>query len=118
MRGIFSFEDFILALIVLSLATALIVSNLFIFDHRTVEQMLAARNAWNADSTADLLAKKQVSGSGEFKMPLDRPLPDNMQIGLGPVRLGSEPPPFGNVHSTKRLVFINGRGELLTVKTW
>jgi len=118
LKGVFTFEDFILALIVLSLATALIVSNLFIYDHRTVEQMLSARNTWNADSTADMFVKKYVKGSGELDTSIERHWPDTVQIQVGHVMLGSEVPHAGNVYSAHRLVFVNGRGALLTVKTW
>ena len=119
MKAIFTFEDFIIALIVLSLSTALIISNLFIFDHRTVEQMLSTRNSWNADSTADLLVKKYVKGSGELDIEmLNRPLPDNIDVRVGVLHYGNEAPFTGDVYSSNRLVFVNGRAELLTVKTW
>src|SRR3989344_3702760 len=114
-KGIFTFEDFIIALIVLSLSTALIISNLFIFDHRTVEQMLATRNSWSADSTADLIAKKYLKGSGELDIAmLERPLPDKVDVRVGALHYGSEAPITGDVYASSRLVFVNGRAELLT----
>ncbi|RLG20382.1 hypothetical protein DRN67_00035 [Candidatus Micrarchaeota archaeon] len=120
MRGLFTFEDFIVALIILALSTALIVSNLFIFDHRTVEQMLSVRNSWNADSTADMIAKKYITGAGELdiKMLERRPLPERVEIRVGALRYGDEAPSAGEVYSSNRLVFVNGRAELLVVKTW
>ncbi|VVC04124.1 Uncharacterised protein [Candidatus Burarchaeum australiense] len=119
-KGIFTFEDFILALIILSISTALVISNLFIFDHRTVEQMLSARKAWGADSAADQIVKKYVTGAGEldFSALSDRPLPDNVEIDVGALRFGSEAPLLGEVYASNRLVFVNGRAQLLTVETW
>jgi hypothetical protein len=120
LKGIFTFEDFILALIILSIATALVISNLFIFDHRTVEQMLSARRAWGADSAADMIAKKYVAGSGELNMDAlgSRPMPENIGVSVGAVRFGSEAPLAAEVFTSNRLVFVNGRAQLLTVKTW
>ena len=118
-KGIFTFEDFILGLIILSIATALLISNLFIFDHRTVEQMLGARKAWSADSAADLIAKKYVTGAGELDFgALGRPMPGNIEVKVGAVKFGSEAPLAGDVYASSRLVFVNGRAELMTVKTW
>ncbi|MDO8340229.1 MAG: hypothetical protein Q7T16_06245 [Candidatus Burarchaeum sp.] len=119
-RGIFTFEDFILALVILSIATALVISNLFIFDHRTVEQMLAARTAWGSDSAADMIVKKYMAGSGELELGAlrDRPMPDRVQVTVGALRFGSEAPLASEVFVSNRLVFMNGRAELLTVKTW
>jgi len=118
-KGLVTFEDFILALIIISIATALIISNLFIFDHRIVEQMMEQRKVWNADIAADMMAKRYVQGSGELDIgALDRPLPENLEIRVGELHFGSNAPPAGSVYAVTRLVFVNGRAEQMVVKTW
>ena len=119
-RGILTFEDFILALIIISMATALIISNLFIFDHRTVEQMTEQRKVWGSDVAADLVAKRYVLGNGELNVAAlaERVMPDDVEVSVGALRFGGTPPVAGNVYASNRLVIVNGRPERLTVKTW
>jgi hypothetical protein len=119
-RGVVTFEDFILALIIISLATALIISNLFIFDHRTVEQMIEQRKVWGSDVAADLVAKRYVLGNGEINVEAlgERPMPDDVSVSVGALQFGGIPPVAGNVYASNRLVIVNGRPERLTVKTW
>lgn len=118
-RGILTFEDFILALIIISIATALIISNLFIFDHRTVEQMGEQHKVWAADIAADTVAKKYVDGKGELELgALNRPLPENIEIMVGELRFGATPPVATNIYASTRLVFVNGQAQRMTVKTW
>ena len=82
--------------------------------------MLAARTAWGADSAADMLVKKYVKGSGELELDAigGRPMPENVQVTVGALRFGAEAPLASEVFASNRLVFVNGRAQLLTVKTW
>ncbi len=119
-RGIVTFEDFMLALIIVSMATALIISNLFIFDHRTVAQMIEQRKVWGSDVAADMIAKRYVLGNGELNVEAlgERPMPDDVEVTVGMLHFGGMPPVAGNVYASNRLVIVNGRPERLTVKTW
>ncbi|MFA6035665.1 MAG: hypothetical protein WC759_01785 [Candidatus Micrarchaeia archaeon] len=119
-KGVVTFEDFMLALIILSLATALIISNLFIFDHRTVAQMSEQRKVWGSDVAADMVAKRYVLGNGELNVGAlaERPMPDDVEVTVGGLHFGGTPPVAGNVFASNRLVIVNGRPERLTVKTW
>jgi len=119
-RGIVTFEDFILALIIISMATALIISNLFIFDHRTVAQMIEQRKVWGSDVAADMIAKRYVLGNGELNVEAlgERPMPDDVEVTVGALHFGGTPPVAGNVYASNRLVIVNGRPDRLTVKTW
>jgi len=118
-KGILSFEDFTLALIIMFIAVSIIVSNLFIFDHSANEAAKAVRAEWNGDSTADMIAKQYVDAHGNVDLGLlDRELPGTMEISLASARFGATPPVGTNLYVSRRIVIVNGTASLMIVGTW